>query len=91
MRSRRSGLLFIAVSQVLGKVGQAYQDDAQAGDIDEVGIGIEHSREEHCESCPQDGPDDKHMKLVQGIAPLYRELQEIVNTILEGDWGQHPG
>ncbi|VTR66052.1 hypothetical protein DESC_40083 [Desulfosarcina cetonica] len=36
-------MLFLAIAQVLGKVGQPHEDDAQPDDVDQIGLGIEHA------------------------------------------------
>ena len=59
--------LRFAVSEILREIGQSHQNDAQSGHVNEIGIGIEHPREKHGKSGPQDGPDDEHMKSGQVI------------------------
>ena len=84
-----SGLRF-AFSEILRKIGQSYKYDAQPGYVKEIGVGIEHARQDHGEASPQNGPDNENMKSGQVVAS-YRLLgSKIVNTILEGAWGQHP-
>ena len=59
--------LFFTVSKILCKIRQSHQDNAQAGHIDDIGIGVKHAGKDNGETRTQNGPDDKNMKLGQDI------------------------
>ena len=60
-------LFSFSISEILRKIGQPYEDDAQSGHIDDVDVWIKHAGEDYGKTGPKYGPDDENVKLGQNV------------------------
>ncbi len=56
-----------ALSQIFRKIGQAHQDNGQPCNIRDMNNTCEHFRNDDRDKQADDGPDKKHLKLIQLI------------------------
>jgi hypothetical protein len=90
-----SGALFPAVSEIFDEVCQSDQDDSQPGYINDIGIRVEHARQDHRKNRSQNRSDDKCMKSGHGVTSWFRLIcmvlsdpAHMVNTCWQENGGR---